>query len=338
MVKGGPDPPTIVETIKKDHFSTADIPPKQQFDAFRAQVGASYNIAPTDGGGVQAFEQTRIPFGNMVLSHHHKRHGHVAVRDARTIRRDQNDSILIACLLSGTTLVDSEDTDHHLGPGVLWMRDVSLPMRAMSGDTKIINLIVPRTVFRDRGTDPRTVHARTFLSPTGALFRDHMFSLARNLESIPVAEAAQAAEMTELLLAAALEATSDRLAQASEPIGHLQRERAIRYIERNLLASTLTPETIASATGVSRRKLYQLFEGSGGVMREIQARRLNRARAALTNPIRPMRVKEAAFLHGFESEAHFSRSFKRMFGFNPSEAASGGDLEPRRFSPVDEPG
>jgi AraC-like DNA-binding protein len=97
--------------------------------------------------------------------------------------------------------------------------------------------------------------------------------------------------------------------------------KAKAYIELELFSSELSPDRIAKSIGVSRRKLYYLFEAEGGVVRYIQNARLLRARTALADPDRSYRVKEAAFDHGFTSEAHFSRAFKRLFGFNASEAA-----------------
>ncbi len=97
--------------------------------------------------------------------------------------------------------------------------------------------------------------------------------------------------------------------------------RVKAFIQRELLSPDLSPNWIARNVGLSRRKLYYLFEPEGGVRRYIQAQRLKGALQALRAGGEGYKVKSAAFDFGFTSEAHFSRSFKRLFGFNPREAA-----------------
>lgn len=90
------------------------------------------------------------------------------------------------------------------------------------------------------------------------------------------------------------------------------------YIEKNLGSPTLSPVTICRNVGVSRSQLYRLFSGSQGVSRYILTRRLLKARAALLSSAE--RVSNVAFSFGFSSHAHFSRVFKRQFGYAPGSA------------------
>ncbi len=100
------------------------------------------------------------------------------------------------------------------------------------------------------------------------------------------------------------------------------RAKALAYIDAHLLSESLTPIRLAEAIGVSRRKLYQLFEPEGGVAKEIMARRLEHAHKVLGDPAAYRRIKEVAYSHGFESDAHFSRCFKQRFGYSPSDLAA----------------
>ncbi|MGY5778515.1 helix-turn-helix transcriptional regulator [Rhizobium sp. LEGMi135b] len=87
-----------------------------------------------------------------------------------------------------------------------------------------------------------------------------------------------------------------------------------------MLDVDLTPDRICREVGLSRAKLYQLFEGSGGVMRQIQRRRLHRAYQMLANPNRPQpHIAEIAWRHGFSNEKYFYRLFKTEFGHTPRE-------------------
>ncbi len=94
-----------------------------------------------------------------------------------------------------------------------------------------------------------------------------------------------------------------------------------RYIETRLHEHDLTPQSIAEASGISTRALYQLFDGeSGAVAGWILNRRLERIHADLTNPIHDaLPIAQIALNHGFRNAAHFSRRFRQKFGASPRE-------------------
>jgi AraC-like DNA-binding protein len=76
---------------------------------------------------------------------------------------------------------------------------------------------------------------------------------------------------------------------------------------------------VARALGVSIRSLHRAFEDSGeSVSGFIRTRRLTRARDDL---LAGHSVSQAARRWNFTDVSHFSRSFKRHFGLNPSDLA-----------------
>ena len=101
------------------------------------------------------------------------------------------------------------------------------------------------------------------------------------------------------------------------------RERVAQYIQQRLESTDLCPESIFREVGISRSRLYRMFEESGGVANYIRLCRLRGARAALLSPLRP-RISNIASQLGFTSHAHFSRFFKRHFGYTPWEFATAG--------------
>jgi AraC-like DNA-binding protein len=76
--------------------------------------------------------------------------------------------------------------------------------------------------------------------------------------------------------------------------------------------------------GISRTRLYNLFEPFGGVMHYVQHRRLLSAHAALTDPNDRRLIFQIAEERGFTDGAEFSRAFKRAFGYSPSEVRNRG--------------
>src|SRR5690606_8041189 len=88
---------------------------------------------------------------------------------------------------------------------------------------------------------------------------------------------------------------------------------------------------------LSRRQLYNLFSGYGGVAAYIRRRRLDASHDAIIDPTDPRQIQTIAYDAGFRDPAQFSRLFRAEFGYAPSEAreavASGaGAARPSRFS------
>ena len=96
---------------------------------------------------------------------------------------------------------------------------------------------------------------------------------------------------------------------------------ACEYIERNLKCPDLTPTDIANRLGISLRKLHYLFQTSDlSVMARIRERRLENAKADLTNPLVRDRlsVTDIAYRWAFSDSAQFCHAFKRAFGESPN--------------------
>ena len=71
--------------------------------------------------------------------------------------------------------------------------------------------------------------------------------------------------------------------------------------------------------GMSRSNLYRLLENEGGVARYIQHQRLLEARAVLSDAATTQSISAIAEDLCFSDLSSFSRTFKREFGYSPSE-------------------
>ena len=103
------------------------------------------------------------------------------------------------------------------------------------------------------------------------------------------------------------------------------RSSAAQMIDENLLSADLSIESLVSNLGVSRSTLFRAFAATGGVLLHIRSARLERARLALIarSGHRPT-VGEIAHMHGFVSESHFNRAFKKQFGIAPGSIVRAG--------------
>lgn len=121
------------------------------------------------------------------------------------------------------------------------------------------------------------------------------------------------------VLVTALEAGQHGGAGAGVKTEYLYRIK--QFIHAHLQDPELGPDKISAALGVSKRYLHMVFEGQGITLaRYILYRRLESCRACLGKPeFAHLSVSEIAFKHGFNDAAHFSRSFKQLFGKTPSQ-------------------
>jgi AraC-like DNA-binding protein len=163
-----------------------------------------------------------------------------------------------------------------------------------------------------------------------------MFALTQAGTLTPQA-AALLGEATRNMLGAVISQRPEVMASAAQMSNAALLLRVRGQIDRDLLLPGLSPGALAVKVGLSRRKLYHLFEAEGGVARYILGRRLDRARACLCAGEGPS-IKRIAFDHGFSSESQFSRAFKQRFGRPPREvllngaARSGRAPEASRFA------
>jgi AraC-like DNA-binding protein len=93
---------------------------------------------------------------------------------------------------------------------------------------------------------------------------------------------------------------------------------AARLIERDLLDPGLDAGSLTRALGLSRSSLYRAFQSVGGVKAYIRQRRLEHARDLLMRRDGPrLTVGEVAQVCCFASDSHFSRAFRKAFGYSP---------------------
>jgi|GEM_PF-956635 len=126
-------------------------------------------------------------------------------------------------------------------------------------------------------------------------------------------------------------AISDNLLRriAEAYTGHLQQHssrkarritQAKELIEEQLCNPELTVESIAEGMGVSSRYLRALFSKSEKISHYILRRRLEECARLLSEPQhQQLSITSIAFRCGFNSMAHFSRTFKKAYNVTPRD-------------------
>jgi AraC-like DNA-binding protein len=306
--------------ITFNEFSNENVPPREQCDALNDYISPVATITPA-GNAKQGFQAIHRAVSIEPLSLVNYRRGAAwSERDARAVRKNGSDTIAIVALREGAFEGQTGSCDYSLKPGGVLLRDTTLPYRNLSTAVDVLTLEVPREMVSGIVGNVGLVSGRVYHAGGMGLLHDYLSSLFSVADSLTDAAAQHITAATQQLLTVALAPTRDALVHAEAPLAELLRRRAQTYIARNIFSEDLTPDRISAAVGVSRRKLYQLFESEGGIARYVVGLRLDRARDVLATNYRIGLIKEVAFSHGFKSEAHFSRCFRARFDHSPSES------------------
>jgi len=110
-------------------------------------------------------------------------------------------------------------------------------------------------------------------------------------------------------------------AEEASAIAWQRRKDVIQYIEDNLRDPELSPAGISAGLRVSPRYLRTVFAPGGEKMSAyILRRRLEECARQMANPAwHAHTLTEIAFSWGFNSAAHFTRTFHEKFGMAPRE-------------------
>lgn len=210
-----------------------------------------------------------------------------------------------------------------LRAGDFTLCDNAVPHRLHSAaDTELIVLRAAPEVMRERIPEPEGWCGLGLSA--GAMYAEAAASMTRDLcgrmeVGLPRRYAAIAARnLLEVLSTAwgiAYEASVSGTHAAA-----VRRLAARRHVEAHLRDPRLSPAQVASALHVSPRYLRMLFQDCGESLSAfILRRRLEECARLFANPLwYGQAVADVAFTMGFNSAAHFARSFRLRFGTTPT--------------------
>jgi AraC-like DNA-binding protein len=183
----------------------------------------------------------------------------------------------------------------------------------------VLTLFIPHDLFASTAGLHRMLDVK-FEGGLGKLLADYLFLLDRSLADLQSPEIPYIVEATRSLVAVCLAPSQDRLIEARTPIDATLLGRARRMIDGRLTDRNLTSETLCAALGVSRSRLYRIFEPLGGVASYIRKQRLLRTRDALSDIADTRSISRIAEQWGFVDASAYSRTFRHEFGISPKEA------------------
>jgi AraC-like DNA-binding protein len=244
-------------------------------------------------------------------------------RTAQQAASATGDDLLLCRQVAGTFALEQHGRKVILEGGDVALIDPLLPYTGnfSSGSRRLI-LTVPRSAVQARIGTARDFVARA-VKPwgEGGIMSSYLMTLPVHADRLgPTSTATVLGQVFDLMavaLARTMEAKTPRLSSAASLA--LLKLRAV--IEPRLSDPTLDDDAVAAAAGISVRYANSLLAAEGmSIMRLVQARRLERCRAALEDPMQAHRtLSEIAFSWGFSDMTHFGRRFKAAYGAVPSE-------------------
>jgi AraC-like DNA-binding protein len=303
-------------------ISTAGLPARQRFEAWRDLAVPYIDIKPPEGAK-SGFDATgsalRVgPFLLYAASVPAYDHGRTALR----IRRDSLDHWLIAICRRGRQRQRSGDDVIALRPGVPYVLSMACAFEAQRAGAGIdwLALHVPRDAVPDLEPALAAALCKPLEGATAGLLAGFLGHVAGTMDQFGAADLPHVGTAVQALLTAALAPCSEAGVAAQARIEPIQLARVKHIIRENIGAATLGPARLCSMAGISRSRLYRLFEPLGGVARHIQRERLRFARRCIEDTGDGRSIAHIAEAAGFFDPSGFSRAFRQEFGCTPREA------------------
>jgi AraC-like DNA-binding protein len=305
------------------HFDSAVLPADAAFAQWAA-VMTAYEIYQPEGVPAAAFTGTADAWmlGDAIVTDAQLSPLRF-VRSAARASADAADHYSFLLLREGSWTGDVDGRLLTVGPGQVVAFDMRRPMDAEGGSTDVVTLGMSRdSLAAAMGTIP-DLHGAILDGPTGRLLADHLMALARELPRLQLDQVPALVKATAGLIAACAAAQPGG-AGGTRDVD--LRHKVSRYIDRQLEAPELGVERICAELGLSRSVLYRALAPLGGVASYIRTRRLEAVHVLLGDRRERRSIATIAHAFGFVSEAHFSRVFRRRFGYSPRQLRSGGGV------------
>jgi AraC-like DNA-binding protein len=309
-------PPALVPL----RFSTRELPLAKQFQAWRAHMAPLADIHLPDGASPdQGFlaEQTGWRLGDLLIVQQHTQ-AHSYARSRAMLRSSLIDHWNLGLLRSGRAWTEVDRRVTEIGPGELFLRSLGYPYRGRTTESAGVFLFMPYELLADDAGILEAANNSVLSGSLAELLLNYISGMEANLDNLAADELPRIVQtVCDMVVACAASSAKPDAAGSQTNKGMM--ERAHRYIHLHLHSPELSPDAICREIGISRTRLYQLFEPSGGVLNYIRKRRLQQAHAALSDPTDTRTIAEIAEAAGFDVAANFTRAFSHEFGANPRE-------------------
>ncbi len=316
------DEPLPPPALRPLQFSTRDLEPAAQFAAWQSYVAPLADVRLPDNIPQEAgFPADHVAWnlgGMLIVRQDAPPHSYM--RSQAKVKGNHIDHWHISVLRSGRTWTEVDGHVLDGEPGKVELRSLGYPFRGRSTEAKSLSLFLPRALLLDV---PAAAEIENNSALSGVFTRmliEYLDNVEANLPRLAATDLPYVVQTVRNMIVASVSTSAAQSTGVDQHSALALTERVRRFVEGNLISGDLTVERICRELGVSRTRLYQIFEQYGGVHHYIQRRRLLSAHAALSDPANREQIVDIAYAVGFSSPAHFSRAFSKEFGYSPREA------------------
>ncbi len=199
-------------------------------------------------------------------------------------------------------------------PGDIVVVDYSLPYESQTSGFEAIALTFDKASVPVEFQSNTHGLVLTANDPTGAMLGGQIRALAEHIDGLSVHQGQVIVEGILNFAAAAFATPATRERRDKRFLF----QRASSAARQGLSDPDFGPDELVAALGVSRSKLFRLFEPHGGVQRWMLAERLRASLQSILRSTPDHKISAIARNHGFRSEAHFSRAFHKRYQISPS--------------------
>lgn len=240
--------------------------------------------------------------------------------DPRHLRAFDHDFLLLERYRSGVGRGLADGAATRVDAQIMHMIDMSRHYVTMTTDVVAEGVLMPHAAV---GYDP-SIHSPRLSIPVGSE-RERILGPALDalFDAAGRNDQGDAADLGATFTALVRSFFTGEAGEPDEPDEAAERGRALLlrdYILRNLHDMTLDAERMCRDLGMSRATLYRMLGAEGGARNYVIGLRLEKCFAELVaSPAERGQVRSVAERWGFFDPASFHHSFRRRFGFSPSD-------------------
>ncbi|MDX8355655.1 helix-turn-helix domain-containing protein [Cognatiyoonia sp. IB215182] len=326
--------PTSMAPIE---YSTLDFEPKHQFEAISQAVAPICELKKpySVGNGFRVRYLAYDLCGIDIIDWESE--PTISDRSSKLTRKSDLDSWAILFVRSGCRYDEFNDRLVKAGTGDLMLASYAQPWKSHWEGGNLVTVGLDRDTFSWMAPSLDEANRSVLNGPLTGLLRTFISTLVSEAHKISEDQKQTLSRSFSSLLAASLEPTADNLYNATPALNATRLTIAREFIRNNLGQPELSVDFICKSLGMSRRTLYNTFDGHGGVAKYIKTARLQACYKALSDHADLRFVSTIAYQYGFTNMSLFSRQFKELYGFSPKEAhdhAAANRVAPNSSSPT----
>jgi AraC-like DNA-binding protein len=300
-------------------FGTQSLRQRDQLPAWQEWFAPLFDISPVEPAGEGfAARNTVWSLGDISISRVLAPAVHVKRAKANLAKAPIDHWVLTYCT-EGTTKIQTPRGEFEAAGGVPFLWSFGEPFESKRTRVDRIQIMMSRDAFHDLAPLLDMARGAALGTPWGGLLGDYILTVERWLPSMQASDMPRLNAAVRNMVAACIAPSVEHAVLAREEIDCGLLERIRRAIQAQLQSPQLNPAALCKILGISRSRLYRLFERTGGVASYIQRQRLLGICSLLSDPSNQRSIAAIAADFCFEDASSFSRAFRQEFGCTPSD-------------------